>query len=239
MELFWSLNPVADTHSPCYKLQPGQGLLWALCLADPPGLGAGGLSQQEAAAKPENISLKFINIHTYIYKSDMKREMTKENSQAGDQTCSIDAFMETGFILLTTRYLPKEENVVLDGWLVSALDWSYLHPHGTTCYPHKCFLQKWWQKLLESSAGSTQLNALWGKDSCCLWGLSNEGWSRKTLPSSSSRYDSHEGSEHCTTRLVHCHWVWNLLTACGCLYQPVWSIKKTCKSPTLFFYCTA
>lgn len=97
------------------------------------------------------------------------------------------------------------------------------------------FIQEWWRKLLQSSAASTPLNALWGEDGCCLWGLCNEGWSRKILTFSSSQYDSHEGSEHCRTRLVHCQQVWNLLTACGCLYQTVGSIKKTCTSPTLFF----
>lgn len=123
---------MTDTNDPRYRqLWPG---LWALCLANPPGLGAGGLSQQKVAAKPGQISLKIINIYIYVcmYKIETRKKIPRENLQAEAQTCPIGVFTEPIFTRLTTRYLPKEENVVLDGQSVPALYWTHLHPHGTT-----------------------------------------------------------------------------------------------------------
>jgi len=62
----------------------------------------------------------------------MRKERTRENSQAGDQPCPTDVFMEPIFTLLATILFPKEENVVPDGQSVPALYWTHLHPHGTT-----------------------------------------------------------------------------------------------------------
>ena len=118
MELFSSLNPVADTHSPYYKLQHsfGQGRALGSVLGRSAWAGSWWTRSAKSCSQA---------------RTDVP-EMTRENSQAGEQSCPIDAFMEPIFTLLTTRYLPKEENVVLDGQSVPALYWTYLHPHGTT-----------------------------------------------------------------------------------------------------------
>lgn len=62
----------------------------------------------------------------------MRKEITQENSEAGEQPCPILVFMEPVFTLLTIRCLPEKENAALDGQSGQGLYWTYLHPHGTT-----------------------------------------------------------------------------------------------------------
>lgn len=114
MELLPYLNPVDDTHSPCSRLQRnfGQGKSSGLCAWHKHQAGSWWTKSTKSCIQAR---IGVPEKQKDIYESDMRKERTGQNSQAEEQPCPIDVFMESIFALLTTRYLSKEENVVLDG----------------------------------------------------------------------------------------------------------------------------